>query len=67
MEDFEDFEGGWLPTLDFQMGVEEGIPKYKFYEKPMRTRWVTPSQTATSDQNKINWAANDLARRLLRV
>ena len=47
--------------------MESGLPIYKFYEKPMRSRWVTPEQSATSSQNKITWTSNDLARRLLRI
>ena len=33
----------------------------------MRSRWLTPRQSATSMTNKMNWTRNDLARRLLRV
>ena len=67
LETFGDFETNWLPTLDFEIGVEEGLIQFRFFEKSMRSKWVTPAHTATTTQNKINWLSNDLVRRLLRV
>ena len=42
-ENGEEFEGGWLPTLDVQVKMEKQtfgsnakqVIRYKFYEKPM--------------------------------
>ena len=34
MEYFSDYEDGYLPTLDFKIGVDgEGLPTFRFYEK----------------------------------
>ena len=68
MEYFTDYEDGYLPTLDFKIGVDEaGLPTFRFFEKPMKTNWVTPFDSATSLYNKITWTSNDLVRRLLRT
>ena len=68
IEDFEDFEDGRLPTLDFALEIsEEGDLGYTFFEKTMNSRWVTPANAAASEENKITWLSNDLVRRLLRI
>ena len=68
MEDFNNFQDGRLPTLDFALEIgKEGNLDYIFYKKPMNSRWVTPSNTAASDENKYTWLSNDLVRRLLRI
>ena len=33
----------------------------------MKSKWVVPAMSATTDENKINWLSNDLVRRLLRI
>ena len=66
-EDFQDFEDNWLPTLDFKIKLKEGELFFDFFEKTMKSPWVTPADSATSENNKINWCSNDLVRRLLRV
>ena len=65
MEHFAEFEDEFLPTLVFKLGLDNGQMVFKFYERPMKSEWVTPADSATSLNNKMNWTSNDMARRLL--
>ena len=57
-----------MPTLDFAIEISsEGHLDYTFFEKPMQSKWVTPANSAASDENKNTWLSNDLVRRLLRT
>ena len=58
-------EGGWLPTLDTQLRVEDNnIISYRFYEKPTTTNTMVPKRSALNENSKVQILANDLIRRL---
>ena len=58
-------EGGWLPTLDTQLRVEDNnIISYRFYEKPTTTNTMVPKRSALNENSKVQILANDLMRRL---
>ena len=62
-----EFEDGWLPTLDISLRVEEetGEVKWKFFEKPTTARTTVQSRSAMGGLIKTQILANDLVRRLL--
>ena len=54
--------------LDFSLEVTgSGDLGYTFFEKPMKSKWVTPANSAASEENRNTWVSNDLVRRLLRI
>ena len=58
-------EGGWLPTLDVKLRVEDNnIISYQFYEKPTTTNTMVPKRSALNENSKMQILANDLVRRL---
>ena len=62
----QDFEDGWLPTLDTNLRVTEGNQvEYKYFEKPTTTNTTLRKTTAMNENTKIQCLANDLVRRLL--
>ena len=65
VETSEDFQSGWLPTLDLDlyMGVG-GIISHTSYQKPMRTPILIMAKSAMSSQMKNNTLANEEMRRV---
>ena len=65
MESGEDFQGGWLPTLDTTLRVEEDNSiMYRHYEKETTTNQTVQKSSAMEENCKIQILANDLVRRL---
>ena len=65
MESGEDFQGGWLPTLDTTLRVEEDNSiMYRYYEKETTTNQTVQKSSAMEENCKIQILANDLVRRL---
>ena len=65
-ETCEDFETGWLPTLDTSLQVgENNLVKFKFYEKPVGPGRTVQQRTAMPENNKIQVLSNEMVRRLL--
>ena len=65
MESGEDFEGGWLPTLDtsLKVGGDNQI-MFKFYEKETTSKRTVQKRTAMEQNTKIQIVSNDLVRRM---
>ena len=53
----EQYEGGWLPTLDLDLKVDN-----KYYEKPTTTEVTVQARSAMNENIKIKILANDLRR-----
>ena len=65
VESEEEYEGGWLPTLDLNLKVREGSSIwYKFYEKDTCSSTTVMKRTAFAKNVKIQIVSNDLVRRL---
>ena len=64
-----EFPEGWLPTLDFEMKFckTDGKILYRYYQKPMKTKWVIPPYSAFDPNQLEQILANDLVRRLARI
>ena len=68
METGEEFEGGWLPTLDTKLRVEmNNRVLYTHYEKPVASNTCVLMDSAMDENSKIQILANDLTRRLLHI
>ena len=67
VETVYDFKTRRLPTLDFEMWVEDGIIKHSYYEKPMRTQIVLMKDSSMGQRQKMDILANELIRRLSNV
>merc|ERR1712208_250415 len=67
-EVFGDFKGEWgIPTLDtvwklFENGGGKKFLGYKFYKKPISSRWVTPFRSAQGLNGKISTLSQDVFR-----
>ena len=62
----EDFETGYLPTLDTQTHVNEiGLILYKHFDKPMASNTTLQKGTALSKSTVFSSLRQDLCRRLL--
>ena len=58
-------EGGWLPTLDLQVRVEENnLVSFKYYEKPTVTNVMVQKRSAMGENEKVQILSNDMVRRL---
>ena len=58
-------EGGWLPTLDLKIRVEESNQvSFSYYEKPTVTNVMVQRRSAMEENNKIQILVNDMVRRL---
>ena len=65
MESGEDFDEGWLPTLDTTLRVEEDNSiMYKYFEKATTTNQTVQKASAMDENSKIQILANDMIRRL---
>jgi hypothetical protein len=62
-----DFPDKRLPTLDFFLWPEEWGLNHSFFQKSMRTPYVTMRRSAMGDQQKYSILANDLVRRLSNI
>ena len=66
METEEEFDDGWLPTLDTKLQVTaQNIILYHFYEKPTNPNTVLHLRTAMAEDSKITSLTNEVIRRLL--
>ena len=65
MEIAEDFPNKRLPTLDFEMWLEDGKINYSFFEKSMKTPYCIMKDSAMAIKSKITILAQDLIRRML--
>ena len=65
VESGEDFEGGWLPTLDTNLKVDNtNQVQIKFYEKDTCSKKTVQMDSAMEENAKIQTVSNDLVRRL---
>ena len=61
----DDFEGGWLPTLDFSLRVNnDNQVDYKFYEKETSCKMALQSKSAMCENNKMQILSQEVVRRL---
>ena len=67
METCEDFENDRLPTLDFELFVENAEIKHSFFEKPMNSPYVIMEKSAMSELSKYSILSNDLVCRLSNI
>ena len=63
----EDFEKERLPTLDFEMWIEDNKIKHSYYQKPMRTPFVIMERSGISKNQKFQILSNELNRRLSNI
>ena len=64
----QDFENGYLATLDMEFRILEcGTLDYRFYEKPMSSETTIPEGAAISESQKRAILVNEIARRLLNI
>ena len=65
VESGEEFEGGWLPTLDVNLKVDKAnTVQFKFYEKETCAKKTVQKDSAMEENSKIQTVSNDLVRRL---
>ena len=63
-----DFEDNWLPTLDFKLKMlVSGKIIHTYYEKPMRTPFLTMQRSAMAEQQNMAILSNELVRRLSNI
>ena len=62
-----DFTDNRIPTLDFFLWPERWGLNHSFFQKSMRTPYVTMKRSAMSDQQRYSILANDLVRRLSNI
>ena len=66
METGEEFQDGWLPTLDTSLRVNErNLVLYKFYQKEVSSNTVIQRCSAMAENSKIQILSNDMVRRML--
>ena len=65
VETEEDFEDGWLPTLDIKLRVdEENQIQYTFFEKPTGSDKCLQASTALNQNCLVRSLNNEVMRRL---
>ena len=65
-ESGQDYQDGWLPTLDTSLLVDQDNKVlYKYFEKPTTTNTTILKTTAMAENPKVQCLTNDLVRRLL--
>ena len=65
VETGDDFEGGWLPTLDTSLKVDSGNQvDFKFYEKDTICKMALQSKSAMCENNKMQILSQEVVRRL---
>ena len=58
-------EGGWLPTLDLKIRVEDSNQvSFSYYEKPTTTNVMVQRRSAMEENSKMQILSNDMVRRL---
>ena len=63
-----EFPNNRLPTLDFELWVEvDGKLNHNYYQKPMKTQYVTMKRSAMSQHQKIAILSNEIIRRLSKI
>ena len=66
-ESQEDCQTGRLPTLDFEVWIENNKIRHSYYQKPMKTPFVLMSRSGMSYRQKFQILTNDLSRRLSNI
>ena len=62
----EEFEDGWLPTLDIKLRVnKENKVEWKYFEKPTTSNTTVQRRTAMEDNPMVKCLGNDMIRRFL--
>ena len=61
------YENNYIPMLDIQCKVQNNKIMYKFYEKPMNSKFVIPYKSAHSHICKISTLVQEAVRRNLRT
>jgi hypothetical protein len=65
METEEDFQDGWLPTLDMKLKVSDNNQiLYTFYEKPTASKMCLQTDTALGQDSLVQSLVNDVMRRM---
>ena len=66
MESGEEFEGGWLPTLDMSVKVtNKNEIVYRQYEKEVSSKRTVQKSSAMGENTKAQILSQDMIRRLL--
>ena len=67
-ETSHDFESGRLPTLDFELWLEnDGELNHSYFQKPMKTPYVIMKRSAVAQHQKVQILSNEVIRRLSNV
>ena len=62
----EDFEEGYLPTLDIQIRVlEDGTTTYKYFEKPTNSNVMIQRRAALGESSKVSTLVQEIIRRMV--
>ena len=65
VETEEDFDDGWLPTLDIKLRVDEcNQIQYNFYEKPTGSDRCLQAETALNQNCLVRSLNNEVMRRM---
>ena len=67
VETADDFQSGWLPTLDLDLSLRGDTISHTYYQKPMRTPLLIMERSAMSSQMKYNILSNEVMRRLFAI
>ena len=66
VESGEEFEEGWLPTLDLSLKMsDKNQVMYKFFEKPTASRMCLQADTALGQSCLVQSLVQDIIRRML--
>ena len=66
-ESQEDFPTERLPTLDFEMWLENNIIKHSYFQKAMKTPFVIMERSGMARHQKYQILSNELIRRLSNI
>ena len=66
-ESQEDFQTERLPTLDFEVWIENNKIRHSYYQKPMKTPFVLMFRSGMSYRQKFQILTNELSRRLSNI
>ena len=65
-ESGQDFDDGWLPTLDTSLRVGgNNCVEFKYYEKPTTANFSIHAASAMAENPKVQCLSNDVVRRLM--
>ena len=63
-----EFDNGRIPTLDFELWIEEdGSLNHNYFQKSIRTPYVTMQRSAMSNHQKMAIMSNEMIRRLSNI